>query len=105
MATVSFGVDRLVADAQKYSGVRFGVVTNDAARLASDTSVLGRVALMRAGVNVVRLFSGEHGIAAAKADGEAVADGVDPYTKLPVVSLYGKTYRPSRESLGDIDVM
>lgn len=104
MSGIQFGIDRLLASPELVTG-RVGLVTNDAARTARDSELHSRVALQRAGLNLVRLFSPEHGIAASAADGAAVADEVDPLTGLPVVSLYGERMRPPRESLADLDAV
>lgn len=103
---IRFGADRLVANPALLGEVRrVGLVTNDAARLATDARVHTRVALRAAGIPIVRLFGPEHGLGAVAADGAAVEDGVDPMTGLPVVSLYGAQMRPTRESVKDLDVM
>jgi len=101
-----FGADRLAGDPSLLGKVgRIGFVTNDAARLASDSQVRSRVALVAAGVPIIRLFSPEHGLDASAADGAAVADGTDALTGLPVVSLYGERLRPDAESLRDLDAV
>jgi uncharacterized protein YbbC (DUF1343 family) len=56
-----------------------------------------------AGVRLVRLFSPEHGIAAAL--DEKVADTVDAATGLSVVSLYGEKRRPSQKDLEGLDAV
>lgn len=106
MISVRFGADRLAADPSLLGGAaRVGLVTNDAARLASDAGRHARVALIAAGIPVVRLFGPEHGLAATVDDGAAVADGTDPLTCLPVVSLYGERMHPDAESLIDLDAV
>ena len=105
MSAVRFGIDRLIHTELIPRAARVGLVTNDAARLSSDVDVTSRVALRDAGFNLVRLFSPEHGIGASAADGAHVADGIDPLTRLPVVSLYGRTQRPSPEQLDDLDLV
>lgn len=103
---VRFGVDRLCDDVSVLGGARrVGLVTNDAARLAANVPVHSRVALIEAGVPIVRLFGPEHGLSARADDGAAVRDGVDALTQLPVVSLYGERMRPTPESLTDLDVV
>lgn len=104
MSGIQFGIDRLLASPGLGTG-RVALVTNDAARTARDPKLHSRVALQRAGLKLVRLFSPEHGIAASAPDGAAVADGVDPLTGLPIVSLYGERMRPPRESLTDLDAV
>lgn len=103
---IGFGVDRLVADPSLLGGAqRVGLVTNDAARLARNVDSRSRVALIDAGVPIIRLFGPEHGLTASAADGAAVSDGTDALTGLPVVSLYGERTRPDAESLHDLDAM
>lgn len=106
MPTVRFGCDILVhGNCAIEKSARIGLVTNDAARLAANAQITSRAALREAGFNLTRLFSPEHGIAAAAPDGAAVADSVDAVTGLPVISLYGQTHRPDAEHLGDLDVV
>jgi uncharacterized protein YbbC (DUF1343 family) len=103
---VRFGVDQLLDDRARWGRWRrVGLVTNEAARLAADVAVRSRAALLAAGVPVVRLFGPEHGLGGVAADGAAVADGLDPLTGVPVVSLYGARMRPARAQLADLDVV
>lgn len=104
MSRVAFGIDQLLATPGSLRG-RIGFVTNDAARTAADSALPSRLVLQRAGFELVRLFSPEHGIAVDAADGAAVADAIDPLTGLPIVSLYGERMRPPRESLTDLDAV
>jgi len=62
-------------------------------------------ALRAKDVNVVRLFSPEHGLASTAAAGEKVASGKDEATKLPIVSLYGDKKAPSAEDLAGLDAL
>lgn len=103
---IHFGADRLTADPSLLGEAqRVGLVTNDAARLAGDSTAHTRAALIDAGVPIVRLFGPEHGLTAAAADGAAVSDGIDALTRLPVLSLYGDRLCPNPESLNDLDAM
>ncbi|MBN1565422.1 MAG: DUF1343 domain-containing protein, partial [Anaerolineae bacterium] len=56
-------------------------------------------------VNLVALFSPEHGFAAAAPDAAKVASMADPQTGLPIYSLYGETYRPTEAMLQNVDVI
>jgi uncharacterized protein YbbC (DUF1343 family)/beta-glucosidase-like glycosyl hydrolase len=56
-------------------------------------------------LDVVRLFSPEHGLRGEAAAGEKVDDGVDPMSGLPLVSLYGAERKPSGEDLQDLDAL
>lgn len=66
-------------------------------------SVLRSTRAKTAGVTVVRLFSPEHGLAAAL--DEKVGDSVEPTSGLPVVSLYGEKRRPAPEDLAGLDAL
>jgi uncharacterized protein YbbC (DUF1343 family) len=103
LSPLAFGVDSLLADPSLYRSKRIALVTNDAALTIEGE--LSRVALLRKGVQLVRLFSPEHGIHVLGADGEKQQDMVDPHTSLSVVSLYGETMIPSDEYMRDIDVV
>ena len=59
------------------------------------------------GLAVVKLFSGEHGINAATDDTD-IDDRIDPASRLPIVSLYGKTEaerHPTCRQLDDVDAV
>ncbi|HEX8521668.1 MAG TPA: DUF1343 domain-containing protein [Tepidisphaeraceae bacterium] len=102
---VLFGVDAWItrpADALKK--LKLGLVTSNVATCAFNGET-ARVALRRAGFNIVRLFSPEHGLGATAADGAQVDDHADPATNLPVKSLYGETNRPQLEWLEDLDAV
>jgi uncharacterized protein YbbC (DUF1343 family)/CubicO group peptidase (beta-lactamase class C family) len=85
-----------------FQGKHVGLITN---QTGLDRSGHRNLDLMRAaGVDVVALFSPEHGFAGVE-DHENVADNRDPVTGIHVWSLYGKTLRPTREMLKGIDAL
>jgi uncharacterized protein YbbC (DUF1343 family)/CubicO group peptidase (beta-lactamase class C family) len=100
---VDCGID--VLKKQGYSalkGKRVGLVTNHTGKTRDGESTID--ALFHApGVKLVALFSPEHGIRGL-VDRE-VPDDNDESTGLPIHSLYGKTRKPTPESLAGIDVL
>lgn len=86
---------------QPPKGKRLGVLTNHATLTATGQPVA--LALMNSGMNVVKIFSPEHGITAQAEDGVKQYSSVDPYTSLPVISLYGDNFAPTEEQLQDVD--
>ncbi|NNE95364.1 MAG: DUF1343 domain-containing protein [Acidimicrobiales bacterium] len=57
------------------------------------------------GIQLVRIFSPEHGLAGEADAGQAVADGTEPITGLPVISLYGVRRAPATRHLDDLDAV
>ena len=56
-------------------------------------------------IKVKKVFSPEHGFRGKADAGAHVEDGVDAKTGLPILSLHGKSKKPSREQLQDIDIV
>ncbi|HXW54681.1 MAG TPA: DUF1343 domain-containing protein [Candidatus Cybelea sp.] len=83
-------------------GKRIGLITNQTGVDSAGHRTIDVLA-HAAGVQLVALFSPEHGIRGA-AD-EAVPNGSDPATGLPIYSLYGPTRRPAPEMLANLDAL
>ena len=56
-------------------------------------------------INVVKVFSPEHGFRGTADAGEIVNDSQDKKTGLPLISLHGKNRKPTKEQLQDIDIV
>lgn len=56
-------------------------------------------------INLTALYGPEHGIRGDAKEGQVVESFTDPYTNLPVFSLYGKSKKPSKEMLDPVDVI
>jgi uncharacterized protein YbbC (DUF1343 family) len=56
-------------------------------------------------INVVRLFSPEHGIRGDADAGEKVGNEKDAKTGIPIISLYGDNKKPKKEQLSGIEVV
>lgn len=102
-----YGIDRAAdrdtGDDGLLAGGRLGLLTND---LATTTDLVpSRVALHRAGAQVVRYLSPEHGLSGRAREGEHVAGGTDLATGVPVVSLYGDHVRPGSDDLEGLDAV
>lgn len=61
--------------------------------------------LLSAGLDVVKIFSPEHGFRGQAAAGEYVKNSVDSITGLPVISLYGSNRIPSPEDIKNLDII
>ncbi len=56
-------------------------------------------------INVIRIFSPEHGFRGKADAGEQLSNEVDAVSGLPIVSLYGKKKKPSLTDLNDIEIL
>jgi uncharacterized protein YbbC (DUF1343 family)/CubicO group peptidase (beta-lactamase class C family) len=100
---VECGVDVLIKRGfSGLAGKRIGLVTNHTGRARDGRSTID-VLRHAPGVTLVALFSPEHGIKGAV--DRDVDDSRDQATGMPIFSLYGKTQKPSPESLAGIDVL
>jgi uncharacterized protein YbbC (DUF1343 family) len=61
--------------------------------------------LLSKNIRVEKIFAPEHGFRGDTSAGEKIEDGVDVRTGIPVFSLYGKTRKPSKEHLKNLDVL
>ena len=57
------------------------------------------------GITVQKVFAPEHGFRGKADAAELVKDGIDKKTGLPIVSLYGKSKKPSKKQLEGIDLV
>jgi len=102
-ARVQTGLD--VLEAQKFAPLRgkhVGLITNHTGLDSQGRSTVD-VLSHAAGMQLVALFSPEHGLAGR--NDEKLSSTKDPSTGLPVYSLYGDTLRPTDEMLKGIDAL
>ncbi len=102
-AGVLQGIDVLERDGfRALRGLRVGLVTNHTGRNRARRATIDLLH-GAAGVDLVALFSPEHGIRGLQ--DEKVADGRDERTGLPVYSLYGDRRAPTPEQLAPLDAV
>ncbi len=102
---VRLGIDVLLADdAAILRGRRVGLITNHTGRNADGASTIDLLHEHPA-IELVALFSPEHGIRGTAEAGERVESGRDERTGLPVHSLYGETRAPTAAMLEGVDVL
>jgi uncharacterized protein YbbC (DUF1343 family) len=77
--------------------------------MANPTSIIGKKhlvdSLQNRGVNIVKVFGPEHGFRGNASAGAKVSDEKDPATGIPIISLYGSKNKPTKEDMGDIDIL
>jgi uncharacterized protein YbbC (DUF1343 family)/CubicO group peptidase (beta-lactamase class C family) len=102
-ADVQNGIDVLaVTNYEALRGLRIGLITN---HTGIDRAGNPTIDLLRSapGVNLVALFSPEHGIRGAL--DANVPDDRDAITGLPIYSLYGERRQPSPEQIAILDAL
>lgn len=104
-ATVQTGIEVLRTDGFKLlEGKRVGLTTNPTgvdSNLKSTIDILWEAE----NVNLVALYGPEHGVRGNVHAGDVVDNEVDKKTGLKMYSLYGKTKKPNKEMMDEIDVM
>lgn len=91
---------------KRTKGKRVAVYVNHTAVLGSKTNGVHLVdTLKRSGVQLVRIFSPEHGFRGDADAGEDVGNSIDPRSGVPIVSLYGPNKKPKPEHLQDVDIV
>ena len=96
------GADRTSVYLPLLKGKKVALVVNQTSEV---NGVLLPDTLLQLKVNVVKIFSPEHGFRGNADAGAKVKNGKDEQTGLPVISLYGSNKKPSAEQLKDVDVV
>ena len=96
------GAERMEEYLEEIRGKRVALVVNQ-------TSVIGNThlvdTLVSRAINVVKILAPEHGFRGEVPDGAQIKDAKDQKTGIPIVSIYGKTRKPTPEMLEDVDVL
>jgi uncharacterized protein YbbC (DUF1343 family) len=104
-AKMRFGIDVLRDEQFKsLAGRRVGLVANPASVDSNLTSTAELFSKAK-GFTFVSMFGPEHGIWGDEYAGDKITDRVDPATKLPIYSLYGKTRKPTTRAVLAIDTL
>ena len=81
---------------------KVGVVGNQTSMIANTHLV---DSLLSLGIDVVKVFSPEHGFRGKADAGAIIEDGIDSKTGIPIISLYGNNKKPTKEQLKGIDIL
>lgn len=106
----SFGQQQIVLGADCIDQIESFVKEKKVALIVNQTSILSNGVhlldtLLANKINIVKIFAPEHGFRGDADAGEKITDGKDTKTGIPVVSLYGKNYKPSVDQLSDVDIV
>ena len=81
---------------------KVGVVANHTSMI-NNTHLVDSLLTLK--INVLKVFSPEHGFRGKADAGEKVSSDIDSKTGLAIVSLYGKNKKPTKEQITDLDVL
>jgi uncharacterized protein YbbC (DUF1343 family) len=101
---VKTGLDNVPQYKRLFDAKRIGIITNHTAYNSNGQYILDVFRNIHS-AKVTALFSPEHGIYGIQGAGEAIEDRANTHYNLPVYSLYGKTRKPTKEMLKNIDIL
>ncbi len=105
MPKIKLGIDVLSdMNFSPIKGKRVGLLTHPAGVNRWGKSTVD-ILYKAKNVNLTTLYGPEHGIYGNEKADVPVLDNIDPRTKLPVYSLYGKYRKPTPQMLKNIDVL
>ena len=85
------------------------IVGKNIALVVNQTSTLDKEhlvdVLIKNNMSIKTIFAPEHGFRGTADAGETIKNGIDVKTGIPIISLYGKNRKPSKEQLAGIDVV
>ncbi len=100
---------KIVCAADQPSTYLPSLAGKNVALVVNQTSRVGEIHLadflIENGIRVERIFAPEHGFRGEADAGAAILDGADAKTGVPLVSLYGKKKKPTREDLQGVEVV
>ncbi|SFB89682.1 exo-beta-N-acetylmuramidase NamZ family protein [Spirosoma endophyticum] len=102
VAPILTGADQINQYLPYLKGKRIALVVNQTSIIGARPSV---DSLLSRGVQIVKIFGPEHGFRGNASNGAKVDNEVDAKTGIPIISLYGKNKKPSREHLADVDLV
>lgn len=111
--SIGLGAENSNAYLSQLKGKKVGVVSNQTgilrvnpSQLNYDNNTIHLVDfLIENDINVVKIYSPEHGFRGDADAGAKVKSGVDSKTGLPIVSLYGNNRKPTSDQIKDVDIL
>ena len=85
------------------------IINKKIAFVGNQTSIIKNThlvdSLINLGVNIIKVFSPEHGFRGQADAGEKIDNSIDFKTGIPIISLYAKDKKPNSVHLREIDVL
>lgn len=99
---IKVGIEQIDKHLDTFKNKKVGLITNPT---GVDRNLKSTVDILNDKVDLIALYSPEHGIRGDIQAGEKLETYTDEITGLPVYSLYGETRKPTKEMLKDVDVL
>lgn len=105
-STILVGAENTANYLSKLKGKKVGLISNQTGIATINGTTMHTVdLLLKNKINVVKLYSPEHGFRGDADAGAKVKSGVDTKTNLPIISLYGDNKKPKANQIADVDVL
>lgn len=104
---VRVGAERFEEYVSLVKNKKVGILANQTSVVRNENGDLIHLldTLLSLDVDVVKIFSPEHGFRGNVEAGGYVNNSIDSKTNLPIVSLYGKNKKPTKQQLEDCEVI
>jgi len=99
---IKVGIEKIDEYLHLFEGKKVGLITN---QTGVDSNLKTTVDILMGKVDLIALYSPEHGIRGDIQAGEKLDTYIDDVTNLPVYSLYGETRKPTEEMLKGVEVL
>jgi len=96
------GIERIDEYLEIFKNKRDGLITNPT---GVDRNFKSTIDILNEKTNLVALYSPEHGVRGNIQAGVKLGDYIDKETACPVYSLYGKTRKPTKEMVKNLDIL
>lgn len=97
-----YGIENIDKHLDLFKGKRVGLITNPS---GVDRNFKTTIDILNEKTNLTAMYSPEHGLRGNLQAGDELGTYVDEQTGITVHSLYGKTRKPTKEMLEDVDII
>ena len=106
---IDTNAQNIITGAERVNKYLSLITNKQVAIVGNQTSMINNLhlvdSLISHKINIVKVFSPEHGFRGNEDAGAYIKDDIDSKTKLPIISLYGKNKKPSNDDLEDVDII
>jgi len=101
-APILVGAERTDAYLSQLKGRKVGLIVNQTSTVNESHLV---DYLLAENIEVRKIFAPEHGFRGTADAGQQIKNGADPKTGLPIISLYGKNKKPTKNQMAGLDLI